>query len=643
MSCCNDSNSNVCRQDIPYPQISSESVPSLISNLVYALYGTINKSVVNGRVVWDIPCDPNNTAEVDDIPREEGEGLLCYLIRLFNDYLSGGEFLRWGFSGSGQTIFPLPGAHQPNNVGYLAYIDGVVQDPINYTISTSLPRVLTFSTPIPSGSFLTIVELSSRAGATGATGAVGASGLNVIGSTGATGQRGSTGLVGATGLSVIGSTGSTGVQGATGLQGTPGGATGATGPQGISGTAAGGGQRWAYTGNGSQTIFQISGATSLLETAYLVALDGITQDPNNYTINSGSPYTLTMSSAVPSGTQIVIVSIVGPIGSTGIGLQGSTGASGVNGVDGASGISPVIVRQSFTAHDITFGYKQFYFSPTAPIGWTYGSRLRAVADSAYPWDWVEGIVIEVNDSWVKLQVDKVQGSGNFADWMIGLSGDGGLGATGSTGIQGPQGNAGPVGGIRWSSSSGGTTFNIAGATTTNPLGYLVCIDGVTQDPNNYTITAGVPYVLVMSSAVPVGSTIVIVSLNGIQGATGPSGGSTGATGIGTQGSTGATGIQGDIGSTGATGVGTQGSTGATGVLPPTNFGNAWAYTGDGIQTVFAITGGLSILSAAYLVHVDGIYQKSTNYTIDNVIPRTLTFSTPIPSGSEITIVSLSVA
>jgi len=129
-------------------------------------------------------------------------------------------------------------------------------------------------------------------------------------------------------------------------------------------------------------------------------------------------------------------------------------------------------------------------------------------------------------------------------------------------------------------------------------------------------------------------------LNGLTGATGPSGGPTGATGatgnIGPQGATG-------IGATGATGTGTQGATGATGVLPPTNFGGAWAYNGDGIQTVFAISGGLSILAPAYLVHVDGIYQKSTNYTINNVTPRTLTFSTPIPSGSEITILSLSVA
>lgn len=75
-------NSTVCRADIPYPSVSNESVPSLIANLVQALYGEINKSVVDGRVVWDIPCDPNNTASVPQLPREDGEGLMCYLIRL---------------------------------------------------------------------------------------------------------------------------------------------------------------------------------------------------------------------------------------------------------------------------------------------------------------------------------------------------------------------------------------------------------------------------------------------------------------------------------------------------------------------------------------------------------------------------------
>jgi hypothetical protein len=73
-----------CRKDIPYPSVSSESVPSLIDNLVYALYGTITKSVINRRVVWNIPCDPNNTASISGIPRNEGEGLLCYIIRVLD-------------------------------------------------------------------------------------------------------------------------------------------------------------------------------------------------------------------------------------------------------------------------------------------------------------------------------------------------------------------------------------------------------------------------------------------------------------------------------------------------------------------------------------------------------------------------------
>ena len=493
MSC--DSNSNVCRQDIPYPQISSESVPSLISNLVYALYGTISKSVVDGRIVWDIPCDPNNTAEIDDIPREEGEGLLCYLIRVFNDTVAT-SFLRWAFTGNGTTTsFSLPNATLTNRNGYLVYIDGVVQDPINYTISAGSPKNIVFTTEIPNGSILTVIQLESARsiGATGAAGSPGgATGATGIGSTGATGigSTGATGI-GSTGATGIGSTGATGITGATGVGST--GATGIQGPQGNAGPV--GGQRWAYVSS-NDVNFNIAGATTTNPLGYSVNIDGVTQDPNDYSIASGFPYVLTMSSPVPSGSTIVITSL--------------------NGITGATGVA---------------------------------------------------------------------------------------------------GSAGPFGGIRWAyAGNNDTNFDITGNTTNNPLGYLVCIDGVVQDPVNYYIVANT---LTTTSPIPVGSQIVIISLNGIQGATGSPGGATGATGIG--------------------------ATGATGFLPPTNFGNAWAYTGDGIQTVFAITGGLSILAPAYLVHVDGVYQKSTNYTIDNIIPRTLTFSTSIPSGSEITIVSLSIA
>jgi hypothetical protein len=92
MSCgCSDNyNSNsayngYCNADTPYPSVSHESVPSLIDNLVTALYGEIQKDVSSGKVVWNIPCDPSNIpATINGIPRNDGEGLLCYIVRALN-------------------------------------------------------------------------------------------------------------------------------------------------------------------------------------------------------------------------------------------------------------------------------------------------------------------------------------------------------------------------------------------------------------------------------------------------------------------------------------------------------------------------------------------------------------------------------
>jgi len=94
--CSGDSNSGdvyngYCNSDTPYPSVSHESVPSLIDNLVNALYGTITKDVSSGKVVWNIPCDPNNTTVIANIPRNAGEGLLCYIIRVLNSIAGGGS------------------------------------------------------------------------------------------------------------------------------------------------------------------------------------------------------------------------------------------------------------------------------------------------------------------------------------------------------------------------------------------------------------------------------------------------------------------------------------------------------------------------------------------------------------------------
>jgi len=132
MSCSNTSTSTCC-PDVPYPSVSPESVPSLIGNLVYALYGTINKTIINGRVVWDIPCDPtDNPVTIDGFPRLPGEGLLCYIIRYFDDLapilldavtISGAQTIL------GQKTFTLP----------------VLGDAVNNTLAQTIAGNKTFN------------------------------------------------------------------------------------------------------------------------------------------------------------------------------------------------------------------------------------------------------------------------------------------------------------------------------------------------------------------------------------------------------------------------------------------------------------------------------------------------------------------
>jgi len=106
MSCgCSEGNgsyNNLCNADTPYPIVSPESVPSLISNLTLALYGEIQKDVSSGKVVWIIPCDPNNTAFIGDVPRLPGEGLMCYFIRYFNTVYPQG-ILAIAYGGTGAS------------------------------------------------------------------------------------------------------------------------------------------------------------------------------------------------------------------------------------------------------------------------------------------------------------------------------------------------------------------------------------------------------------------------------------------------------------------------------------------------------------------------------------------------------------
>ena len=474
-------------------------------------------------------------------------------------------------------------------------------------------------------------------GATGSTGVIGATGAGAtgatgVGSVGATGATGAGGIgatgAGATGATGVGSVGATGATGAGGI-----GATGLTGATGLSGTAAAGGIRWQYNGDGTQTIFNISGADSVVSASYLVSIDGIVQDPDNYTIQSGSPFTLTISDPVPSGSSIVIVSIIGPIGPTG--FSGATGV-GATGFQGATGVGA-----------------------TGQVGSTGFGATGATGVGATGFQGATGVG--------EVGATGFQGSTGFVGAI-------GVGATGATGLSGDK-----------YTTTSNTSLTIAIGTQSLTVqtglalsvGQSVIIANSSSNKMEGSVTSynSVTGELIVNITLITGSGTFLswsVSLSGAPGPQGPTGatgvGATGATGVGFQGSTGATGV-GGIGSTGATGVGEIGATGAgatgatgigevgatgfqgstgfqgaTGAIPPSNSGNVYTFTGDGTTTIWTLTGNTSgsIVSANYLVTIDGIFQSPSNFTIDNVSPRTITIST-VPSGSSLIVISLSTA
>lgn len=189
---------SICRKDTPYPSVSQESVPSLINNLTTALYGTITKTVVNRKVVWTIPCDPNQSATIFGIPRLPGEGLMCYFIRALTygnirgatgatgpigpsgatgaTGASGsgatgstgpqgatgpqgppGTGVQWYFSqftgdGIRSSFYPIQGFSNTNAVNYEVIVDGVQQEPnYSFDVLTDNGGTLLFPQVIPLG------------------------------------------------------------------------------------------------------------------------------------------------------------------------------------------------------------------------------------------------------------------------------------------------------------------------------------------------------------------------------------------------------------------------------------------------------------------------------------------------------------
>lgn len=81
MSNCNTSACTPCAP----ATVTQESVASQLENLVETLFGTITKTIVNGRAVWTMPCSPDSDTALC-LTRGAEEGLLCFLLRVINDF-----------------------------------------------------------------------------------------------------------------------------------------------------------------------------------------------------------------------------------------------------------------------------------------------------------------------------------------------------------------------------------------------------------------------------------------------------------------------------------------------------------------------------------------------------------------------------
>lgn len=66
-----------------------ESLPSALDNFIKDFFGEIEKTYVDGKWTWILPCDLDTG--IPGNPRQDGEGLACYFKRLFEDGLTGIE------------------------------------------------------------------------------------------------------------------------------------------------------------------------------------------------------------------------------------------------------------------------------------------------------------------------------------------------------------------------------------------------------------------------------------------------------------------------------------------------------------------------------------------------------------------------
>lgn len=113
--CCTGSGTSPCAT--PAVLASAETLPSALENFIAHFFGAVTKSVVDGKVVWTLPCSLEQGLEAN--PRAQGEGLACYFLRLFQNGIQGlqgvpGAAGLAGAAGKAGYTRSTAGFNQPN-------------------------------------------------------------------------------------------------------------------------------------------------------------------------------------------------------------------------------------------------------------------------------------------------------------------------------------------------------------------------------------------------------------------------------------------------------------------------------------------------------------------------------------------------
>lgn len=184
-----------------------ESLSSQITNFTAQFFGEVVKTELNGAISWSLPC--NLDVGLDNNPRNDGEGLACYFLRLFQEGIIGltgpeGSAGEAGANGRNAYTVTLAGFAQPTllspNIQVLTSYNPAILEGTYVFIATS--GWYTVNQNDPSGAlFLTFVmEAPGAAAFINAGRLVVPSGFPGQGSQGEQGPPGAQGTQGTQGI-----------------------------------------------------------------------------------------------------------------------------------------------------------------------------------------------------------------------------------------------------------------------------------------------------------------------------------------------------------------------------------------------------------------------------------------------------------